>query len=103
MIKRIWHGWTTHQDADRYEQLLLNEIIPMIEGKNMSGYQGIEVLRREHDVEVEFITIMSFESLGHIEAFVGEDVTVAHVPAAAQTVLSRWDEHSQHYEVRRNP
>ena len=28
MIKRIWHGWTTHANADRYEALLKEEIFP---------------------------------------------------------------------------
>ena len=27
MISRIWHGWTTPENADAYEQLLRHEII----------------------------------------------------------------------------
>lgn len=100
MVKRIWHGWTTPEQADRYEKLLRGEIIPGIAAKNMSGYHGIEVLRRAHDKEVEFVTIMTFDSLESIKQFVGDDPTVAHIPAKAREVLSRWDSHSQHYEVR---
>ncbi len=100
MIKRIWHGWTTHENADRYETLLRGEIIPGIAAKKMSGYHGIEVLRRAHEREVEFITIMTFDSMESIKQFVGDDALVAHVPASARAVLARWDESSQHYELR---
>lgn len=100
MIKRIWHGWTTHENAEKYETLLKEEILPGIAAKEMSGYRDIQLLRRLHESEVEFITIMSFDSLEVIKQFVGEDVSVAHVPAKAKQVLSRWDERSQHYEVR---
>ncbi len=100
MIKRIWHGWTTLENADRYETLLKNEVVPGIAAKAISGYHDIIVLRREDDNEVEFITIMTFDSWDGIKQFVGNDPTVAHVPVKAREVLSRWDEHSQHYEVR---
>lgn len=100
MIKRIWHGWTTHDNADRYESLLKEKILPGIAAKDIPGYRDIQVLRRSHDTEVEFVTIMSFDSLDDIRRFVGDDPTVAHVPAEAREVLSRWDDRSQHYEAR---
>lgn len=65
MIGRIWHGWTTHQNADVYEDLLKTVIFPGIAAKNVQGYQGVQLLRRLVGKEVEFITIMrvgSFES-----------------------------------------
>lgn len=99
MVKRIWHGWTTHTNADAYEHVLTTEVIPQIESYGMDGYLGIEVLRREHVDEVEFITIMKFESLDNIKQFVGDDYEVSHVPESAQRVLKRFDTHSQHYEV----
>ena len=46
-IKRIWHGWTTPENADRYQQPLHDEIFPGIEAKNIPGYQKIELLRRD--------------------------------------------------------
>jgi len=100
MIKRIWHGWTTPENAAPYEALLREEIIPGIAAKDMPGYREIQVLRRMHPEEVEFITIMTFETLAAIKQFVGEDVSMAHVPAKAREILARWDERSQHYEVR---
>lgn len=100
MIKRIWHGWTTHESADEYETLLITEIIPGIEAKAVPGYHGIELLRRPHENEVEFVTIMTFDSLASVKHFAGEDHTKSFVPVKAQDVLSRWDERSWHYEVR---
>lgn len=100
MIARIWHGWTTPENADVYYQVLTETVIPQIESYKMEGYHKIEVLRREHSNETEFITIMYFDSLELIKQFVGDDYEVAHVPEAAQKVLKRWDERSQHYELK---
>lgn len=100
-LKRIWHGWTTPQNADAYQSLLLNEIIPGIRDKEIPGYRGIEVLRRKtsRTGEVEFITIMTFDSLDNVIAFQGEDYRRAYVPEQAQKVLKRWDSHASHYDV----
>lgn len=100
MIKRIWHGWTTSENADTYENLLKQEIFAGIEAKNIEGYIGIELLRRPLDDEVEFITIMTFESWEAVKGFVGEDYQQSYVPESARKVLKRFDDHSQHYEVR---
>lgn len=98
-IKRIWHGWTTLENADAYQQLLHNEIFPGIEGKNIPGYQKIELFRMDQDEEVEFITIMTFNSLQNVIDFQGEDYKKCYVPDAAQRVLKRWDQESAHYET----
>ena len=54
-IKRIWHGWTTPENADEYQQLLHDEVFPGIEAKNIPGYRSIELLRwdLENEVEIE--------------------------------------------------
>jgi heme-degrading monooxygenase HmoA len=101
MIGRIWHGWTTPHDADEYESLLKEEIFSGIVEKKVSGYKGIQLFRRTLDNdEVEFITIMRFDSWDAVRQFAGEDYERAYVPAAAREVLSRFDERSQHYEIR---
>ena len=98
-IKRIWHGWTTPGNADAYWTVLRDSVIPGIEAKSIPGYRGIEVLRHDHDTEVEFVTMMTFDSLDSVIAFQGEDYARAYVPDAAQAVLSRWDLAAAHYEV----
>ena len=98
-IKRIWHGWTTPENADTYQKLLHDEVFPGIEAKNIFGYQRIELLRCDLGDEVEFITIMTFDSLQNVINFQGEDYAHAYVPDAAKRVLTRWDQVSAHYEV----
>ena len=99
MISRIWHGWTTLEKADLYEALLRKEIFVGIQGMDIKGYQGIQLLHRTIEDEEEFITIMRFENIEAVKAFVGENYHIAVVPEKAQQLLSRYDEHSQHYEV----
>jgi antibiotic biosynthesis monooxygenase (ABM) superfamily enzyme len=100
MIFRIWHGWTTPENADIYENLLKKEIFPEIASKNVSGYRGIQLLRRKLNNEVEFITIMQFDSLEAVKQFAGEDYEKSYVPDKARKVLSRHDDRSQHYEMK---
>jgi antibiotic biosynthesis monooxygenase (ABM) superfamily enzyme len=98
-MKRIWHGWTVPGKADAYEEVLRTEVLPGIEAKRIPGYRGIEVLRRDAGGEVEFVTIMTFESLQSVIDFQGENYERSYVPDAAQRVLKRWDDTSTHYEV----
>ncbi|MFB0534536.1 MAG: antibiotic biosynthesis monooxygenase [Anaerolineae bacterium] len=100
MISRVWHGWTTPANADAYESLLKSEIFTGIQGRQIAGYRGIHLFRRDLGEEVEFITIMWFDSLEAVRAFAGEDYEVAVVPQKARALLLRFDERSQHYEVR---
>lgn len=100
MISRIWHGWTTPDHADKYEALLKEEIFVGIEKRHIRGFKGIQLLRRNVGQEVEFVTIMLFDSLAAVREFAGEDYEVAVVPEKARAVLSHFDERSQHYEIR---
>lgn len=100
MISRIWHGWTTLGNAEAYESLLREEIFAGIRGRNIQGFRGIQLLRRQVENEVEFITIMEFDSLESVRTFAGEDYEKAVVPPKARAILSRFDARSQHYEVR---
>lgn len=100
MISRIWHGYTTKDNADTYESLLQNEIFVGITKRNINGYRGIQLLRRELPTETEFITIMWFDSIDSVKDFAGEDYEQAVVPDSAQKVLSRFDKTSKHYIVK---
>ena len=100
MIVRLWHGWTTPANADAYEHLLKEEIFRGIAARAMPGYRGIELLRRSVGAEVEFVTVMRFDSIEAVRAFAGEDYEVAVVPPAARELLSRFDARSGHFELR---
>jgi hypothetical protein len=99
VISRIWHGWTTPANADAYQALLQQEIFAGIQARRIAGYRGIQLLRRDLGSEVEFVTIMVFESLDAVRAFAGNDYAVAVVPAAARALLAHYDTHSQHYQL----
>ena len=100
MISRIWHGWTTPENADIYEGLLKEEIFTGIHNRHISGFKDIQLLRRSSGNEVEFVTIMVFDSLEAVREFAGEDYEQAVVPPKARAVLSHFDARSQHYEIR---
>ena len=100
MISRIWHGWTTYGNADKYEAMLKEEIFVGIQNRHIRGFKDIRLLRREVGDEVEFVTIMLFDSLDDVREFAGEDYEMAVVPEKARAVLSHFDERSQHYEIK---
>ena len=100
VISRVWHGWTTPAKADAYESLLKSEVFIGIQNRQIDGYRGIHLFRRNLGDEVEFVTVMWFDSMEAVRAFAGEDYEVAVVPPEARVLLSRFDERSQHYEVK---
>jgi heme-degrading monooxygenase HmoA len=87
-------------NADAYESLLKSEIFIGIQNRHILGYRGIHLLRRDLGDVVEFVTVMWFDSMEAVRAFAGEDYEVAVVPPKARALLSRFDERSQHYEVK---
>ncbi len=100
IIERVWHGWTSHENASAYEELLKKEIFIGIGKRDIKGYIGIKLMVRKHEEEVEFITIMRFDSFDAVKAFAGEDYEKSVVPEKAQKLLLRFDEKSAHYEIK---
>jgi len=103
VISRIWHGWTTPGNAAAYERLLRQEILPGIAAKRLPGYHGAHLLRRDAGGEVEFVTILWFDSLDGVRALAGVDYQSAYVPPKARAVLARFDARSTHYETVLSP
>ena len=97
MIARVWHGYTKPENADAYEAMLKPELLAGI-GK-VPGYQSSYLLRREAGTEVEFITIMLWDSIEAIRAVTGPDFETAVIPDERRKYLSRHDAKSAHYEV----
>ncbi|MDN5204978.1 hypothetical protein QQ008_26545 [Fulvivirgaceae bacterium BMA10] len=100
MIARIWYGWTAPENAEEYERLLLNEVLPSISQKSGSGYKGHQVLKKTSATEIEFMTIIYFDSIATIKQFVGEDYQTAHIPEPAGKLLSKYNKKVEHYEVK---
>jgi hypothetical protein len=99
MICRIWRGWTTVDNAVRYEAIVRGEVIPAIEARHITGFLSIDLMRREVPEGFEFVTIMWFTDMGSVKSFVGEAYELTHVPAPARAVLSHFDARSAHYEA----
>jgi hypothetical protein len=103
MITRVWRGWTTPENADAYQRIVSTEVLPGIARREIQGYRGAYLLRRRVDEEIEFATILLFDSLEALREFGGEDYEKAYVPPQAREVLSRFDETSAHYETLMTP
>ena len=101
MIARLWHGWTTRENAAAYEALLRSEVLPGIH--RIPGYHGAYLLRRDADAEVEFVTLTLFESWEAVRAFAGDELEAAVVPPAARKLLARFDARSVHYDILQTP
>jgi heme-degrading monooxygenase HmoA len=97
VIARIWHGWTSPENAPAYERFLRDKMFPSIH--DVPGFLGADLLRRDLDGEVAFITITRFESLESVRAFAGKDYEQAVIEPEARRLLSRFDERSAHYEL----
>jgi heme-degrading monooxygenase HmoA len=99
MIARIWHGFAAPENANAYERITKDETFVNIRNRNIPGFREIQLLRKDHLTEVEFMTIMWFDSLESIKAYSGEAYERAVVPAKAQATLKRFDEITQIYQV----
>ena len=99
MISRIWHGYATLNNAEEYEQIFKEEVIEIIQEKAITGFKGVELLKRPFGKEMEFMTIMRFNDIESVKAFAGEDYETAFVPSKVQEILTRFDSQVAHYET----
>ena len=97
MIARLWHGWTTPENADAFEEFLRTPMLTRV--REVPGFLGADLLRREDGGEVAFVTISRFESLESVRAFAGDDYERAVLEPEARRLLSRGDERTTHFEV----
>jgi heme-degrading monooxygenase HmoA len=97
LIARIWHGYAKPEQADAYEALLKPEVLPGI--SKAKGYKGAYLLRRDLGSEVEFMTILLWDSIDAIRAVAGDDYETAVVPEERRKYLSRYDAKAAHFEV----
>ena len=98
MIARIWHGWTKPEDAKAYEKLLHTEIFPAIAERKIEGYHGAELFVREDGDEVEFVTLLRFDSMDGVKEFAGSEASKPVIFPKAEALIARI-EPAQHYRV----
>jgi len=100
MIARHWRGWTKTHNADAYETLLRDKVLPGL--TDIAGYRGGYVLRSDGPEESEFVVVNLFDSLDAVRSFAGPDYTVAVFEPEARQLLSKVEPIATHYEVRVN-
>jgi len=98
MSARHWRGWTKPENADAYERLLLESVLPGL--KKIDGYRGGYVLRMNGPNEAEFVVVNLFESLEAVRQFAGPDYDVPVFEPEARQLLSKVEPIARHYEVR---
>jgi hypothetical protein len=98
MIARIWHGWTKQADAKTYEKMLRDKIFPGIAARNIDGYRGAELFILEDGDEVEFVTLLRFDSMDAVKEFAGPNETKPVIFPGVEKLLTRM-ESARHYRV----
>jgi antibiotic biosynthesis monooxygenase (ABM) superfamily enzyme len=98
MIARIWHGWTKREDAKAYEKLLRDEIFPSIAARKIEGYRGAELFVRGNGDEVEFLTLLRFDSMNAVTEFAGSDTSKPVIFPKAEAHITRMEQ-ARHYRV----
>jgi hypothetical protein len=100
VICRVWRGWTTPENADRYDDYLQKELFPHLKHDlREHGFRGHQLLRLNRDEETEFMTMLYFESIDKVRAFAGESYGTPVISTKARAMLSRYADHADPYEV----
>lgn len=102
MVVRMWRGVTSPENGKAYEALIDAEIISLFASKNVKGYKGFKLLKKALHNEVEWVTLIMFDSMTDVIEFIGPDYEKAWVLPEAQKLLSRYDSLVTHYEVIQN-
>src|SRR5262249_24499693 len=98
MIARIWRGWTKPADAKTYKKMLRGEIFPGIAARKIEGYRGAELFIRESGDEVEFVTLLRFDSMDGVKQFAGVDSSKPVIYPKAEALITRMEQ-ARHYRV----
>ena len=100
MIARIWYGWTSCENAEKYENLLREEVLLEIAQRAIPGYKGAELFVHEaENDEMEFITLLRFETLDAVKVFAGKQYETPVIPPECKRLLKRHSERSRHYRI----
>ena len=100
MVCRVWRGWTTVGHAQRYDDYLQKELFPRLDRKlRPHGYRGYQLLRLSRDEEVEFMTMLWFDSIDSVRSYAGENYETPVISEKARSLLSRFADRADHYQL----
>lgn len=97
-VLRLWRGRTRPAKAIEYEKLMRETHLPSIAARAIPGFRRIELHKRELGDQVEFVTVMWFDSLDAVVAYAGPDYQRAAISERARELLDDPDQHVDHYE-----
>ena len=100
MICRMWRGWTSRENADAYDSYLQKELFPHVERElGPRGYKGFHLLRLNGPEEVQFVTMLWFDSIEAVRGFAGEKYEVPVISEKAKRLLVRYADRCEHYAL----
>src|SRR5512139_263723 len=97
MIARMWRGSAINEKADDYVKHLQQSVVPGL--RQIEGFRGIYLLRRDSSDTVEFLVLTFWESMESIRKFAGENPEVAVVAPAAQALFREYDALVEHFDI----
>jgi heme-degrading monooxygenase HmoA len=97
MILRSWKGVAKFDQADRYAEHLKTVTFPEV--SKINGFLRGTVTRRKVEQGIEYLVVTEWESEDAIRQFAGDDVELAVVPGAIQSMMESFDHYAVHYEV----
>src|SRR5438874_10017271 len=97
MIARTWRGFATTAKASEYSEHFISKVAPRL--KEIEGFQGANLLKREENGRVEFLAVTLWDSMETIKKFAGPNPVAAHVEPEGRAALTSSDDFAGHYEV----
>jgi len=73
-------------------------ITQTIAARNIEGYHGAELFIREDGDEVEFVTLLRFDSMDAVKEFAGADASKPVIYPKAEALIARM-ESARHYRI----
>ena len=97
MICRMWHGRTRKDDADSYEEFLIETAIP--DYRAVPGNIDVAILRQDDGDVTHFITRTHWDNEESIRAFAGEEILKAKYYPEDKNFLLEFEPSVVHYQV----
>ena len=101
MIARVWRCTAANDKAADYIEHFNHGVLPEL--RQIDGYKGAYILRRELNDGVELTVVTLWQSMDSIRKFAGENVETAVVASGAQAVLRTFDQTVIHHEIVLSP
>jgi hypothetical protein len=100
MVCRMWRGWTSRANAQAYDSYLKNELFPRVERELAPrGYRGFHLLRLDRGEEVEFVTMLWFDSIESVQSFAGANYETPVISEKARGLLAHFADRCEHYDL----